>query len=481
MPGKIRKKAASPEQQKLMGIAHALQKGTAKKSTASKTAKDLAKSMDPGDVTAMASTKHKDIRKKAKKESMMIEKLYAVRKPHSDMNEADLVVEFNPLEGIQRLNIMQDDVHSVHATAEDAQQIAAEAYKSCMDEAFQLEEKKGKVGDKLKKTINHLEKQRKAHVDMATKDPKNASQHKKHIAKLASQIDDLMSKMERIEKSKKNVEKVEDKKEDKKKSKLKENADSSKIKIGVDYHGTEEEFNQEIAKFNLKGEFGDTAVKKMGTNTILTGTLDNITKFLHASKGSNFNLSEKNLKEDDPLSKEVSDAKNMFVKDIIEKLKRVNIIDKNEDYFEIPEDLFNGAFISVVSAAINNNLSKKSPDEIKKSFLSPIIGKIEDGKYISKQEGADLYSIIWQALEHMGYNGNDFVKTQNKKSLGESKLEAEIGKTKTGDTTVIVKKDGVVLSKEEQLQLSDKEQQEIIMLKKKAIENARRMPQTIKK
>jgi hypothetical protein len=42
--------------------------------------------------------------------------------------------------------------------------------------------------------------------------PKNASQHKEHIAKLASQIDDLMSKMEKIEKSKKNVEKVEDKK-----------------------------------------------------------------------------------------------------------------------------------------------------------------------------------------------------------------------------------------------------------------------------
>jgi hypothetical protein len=50
---------------------------------------------------------------------------------------------------------------------------------------------------------------------MAKEDPKNASQHKEHIAKLASQIDDLISKMEKIEKSKKNVEKVEDKKKDK--------------------------------------------------------------------------------------------------------------------------------------------------------------------------------------------------------------------------------------------------------------------------
>jgi hypothetical protein len=104
----------------------------------------------------------------------------------------------------------------VHATAEDAQQIAAEVYKKCMDEALQLEEKKGKVGDKLKKTIDHLEKKRKEHVDMAKEDPKNASKHKEHIAKIATQIDDLMSKMEKIEKSKKNVEKVEDKKEEKK-------------------------------------------------------------------------------------------------------------------------------------------------------------------------------------------------------------------------------------------------------------------------
>lgn len=185
---------ASQQNKKLAGIVNALQKGGSKPSQASGHIKQ----------------------KKVKKENMGVASMYVVRKPNPDMNEADLVMELNPLEGLQPLNIMQDDVVSVHHDETEARRIAAEAYKSCMDEAFQLEEKKGKVGDKLKKTIDHLEKKRKEHVDMAKEDPKNASKHKEHIAKIATQIDDLMSKMEKIEKSKKNVEKVEDKKEVKK-------------------------------------------------------------------------------------------------------------------------------------------------------------------------------------------------------------------------------------------------------------------------
>lgn len=208
--------ATSQQQQKLMGIVHALQKGDIKPSSVSKKAQSMAKSMKPGDVTDFAGTKHKGLPKKVKKENMGVASMYVVRKPHADMKEADLVMELNPLEGIQPLNIMQDDVMSVHHDETEARRIAAEAYKNCMDEAFQLEEKKGKVGDKLKKAIDQLEKKRKEHVDMAKEDPKNASKHKEHIAKLATQIDDLMSKMEKIEKSKKSVENKEDEKEDKK-------------------------------------------------------------------------------------------------------------------------------------------------------------------------------------------------------------------------------------------------------------------------
>ena len=209
--------STSKQQQKLMGLVHALQKGTVKPGQASEKAQQMAKSMKKSDVKDFAATKHKGLPKKAKKENMGVASMYMVRKPYAGMQEADLVVEFNPLEGIQPLNIEMNNVHSVYATAEDAQEIAAEAYKKCMDESMKLEEKKAKVGDKIKKAIDQLEKKRKEHIDMAKEDPKSASKHKEHIAKIATQIDDLMSKMEKIEKSKKEIEKAEDdKKKDKK-------------------------------------------------------------------------------------------------------------------------------------------------------------------------------------------------------------------------------------------------------------------------
>jgi hypothetical protein len=127
-----------------------------------------------------------------------------------------------------------NDVHSVHATAEDAQQIAAEAYQKYCDEAIALEEKKDTTSGKIKKAIDQLEKKRKEHLTLAKDDPKSASKHKEHIAKIATQIDDLMTKLERIEKSKKQIEKEEDKKE------LKE-ADDKKMDISFvkDIHDEE--------------------------------------------------------------------------------------------------------------------------------------------------------------------------------------------------------------------------------------------------
>lgn len=206
--------ATSQQQQKLMGIVRALQKGDMKPSQASGKAKEMAKSMKKSDVKDFAATKHKGLPKKVKKEDYNPTKMYVVVKPNDNLDASGMIMELNPLEGIQPLNIMQDDVMAVHHDESEAQRIAAEAYDKYCNEVQALEEKKGKVGDKLKKTIDHLEKKRKEHIDMAKEDPKNASQHKEHIAKLASQIDDLMSKMEKIEKSKKNVEKKEDKKED---------------------------------------------------------------------------------------------------------------------------------------------------------------------------------------------------------------------------------------------------------------------------
>jgi hypothetical protein len=150
--------------------------------------------------------------KKVKKEGDA-SKMYLVRKPLDGMTAETLVLELNPLEGIQPLNIMQDDVLSVHHDETEAQRIAVEAYDKYCNEVQALEEKKGKTSDQIKKAIDKLEKKRKEHVDLAKEDPKNAAQHKEHIAKIAQQIDDLMSKMEKIEKSKKQIEKKEEKKD----------------------------------------------------------------------------------------------------------------------------------------------------------------------------------------------------------------------------------------------------------------------------
>ena len=203
--------AASQQQQKLMGLVHALQKGTVKPGQASKKAKEMAKSMKPSDVTKYAATKHKGLPKKVKKEENMgTPSMYVVTKPEHGSTAETMVVEFNPLMGLQEKGIEMHKVHSVHHDHEDARNIAGEAYQKWCDESMKLEEKKGKVGDKIKKAIDQLEKKRKEHIDMAKEDPKNASKHKEHIAKIATQIDDLMSKMEKIEKSKKEIKKEEE-------------------------------------------------------------------------------------------------------------------------------------------------------------------------------------------------------------------------------------------------------------------------------
>ena len=56
--------ATSQQQQKLMGIVRALQKGDVKPSSVSKKAQQMAKSMKPKDVKDFAATKHKGLPEK---------------------------------------------------------------------------------------------------------------------------------------------------------------------------------------------------------------------------------------------------------------------------------------------------------------------------------------------------------------------------------------------------------------------------------
>jgi hypothetical protein len=205
--------AVSKKQQKFMGIVHGLQKGTVKPSDVSKKAQNVAKQMKPSSATDFAATKHKGLPSKVKKESIdgAIDTLYMVKKPYSGCQLTDLVQPIDPLVGLGGSEIVPDHVHAVFADQDQAQSIAEGLYEEHGQKMEALEEKKNDVASKITKAIEEFEKKRKEHVDAAKADPKNASQHKDKIAMMATKIDDLMSKLEKVERSKK----IEDKKEKK--------------------------------------------------------------------------------------------------------------------------------------------------------------------------------------------------------------------------------------------------------------------------
>ena len=202
--------AVSKKQQKFMGIVHGLQKGTVKPSEVSKKAQNVAKQMKPSSATDFAATKHKGLPSKVKKENVdgAIDTLYMVKKPFDGCNASSLVAPLDPLQGAQD---QADQVHGVFPDQDQAMAIAETLYEEYCAKMEALEEKKGAVTGKISSAIDSLEKKRKEHVDMAKEDPKNASQHKDKIAMLATKIDDLMSKLEKVERSKKAKEEKKDK------------------------------------------------------------------------------------------------------------------------------------------------------------------------------------------------------------------------------------------------------------------------------
>jgi len=67
--GEITEKSVSKQQQKLMGLALSVKKGETPKSKVSKSVKDMAKKMSKSDLEDFASTKHKGLPEKKKKET----------------------------------------------------------------------------------------------------------------------------------------------------------------------------------------------------------------------------------------------------------------------------------------------------------------------------------------------------------------------------------------------------------------------------
>jgi hypothetical protein len=209
--------AKSKAQQKLMGMVHATQTGQIK-APSEKVAK-LAKSMTKKSAGDYASTKHKGLPKKVKKKSIKenmdyenkVGSMHMVQKPYSGCNVAGMVYEIDPITGIQQHGVDAQTVHGIYPTPEEAQKVAEKLYNEHMGEMKKLEEKKGKVATKLTSAITKLEKKHKDLMEMAKANPKEAATHKAAISEIQTKIQELMDKLQMVEKSKKPIETEEEK------------------------------------------------------------------------------------------------------------------------------------------------------------------------------------------------------------------------------------------------------------------------------
>ena len=157
--------------------------------------------------------------KKTKKESIegALDTVYAVQKPYSGCQLTSLVQPIDPLVGLGGSEVMPDNIHAVYPDQEMAQSAAETLYNEHVIQEKALEEKKMHVIKKIKGAIDTLEKQRKESVNMIKENPKDANTHKEKVAHIATQMEDLVNNLQRIEMSKKDLEKKEEKKDKKEK------------------------------------------------------------------------------------------------------------------------------------------------------------------------------------------------------------------------------------------------------------------------
>ena len=138
--------------------------------------------------------------------------IYAVQKPVThDCACTDLIHKVDPITGIQSMGIEPDQIHGIYNDEMVANQIAEKIHKEFVDAALALEKKKHTVIEKIKKTMNKLEKARTERMGMIKENPLGAHDHKNKVAELTHTLDELTTKLEMIEKSKKNIQKNEEK------------------------------------------------------------------------------------------------------------------------------------------------------------------------------------------------------------------------------------------------------------------------------
>ena len=234
--------------------------------------------------------------KKTIKENMEYEnkvgQLYVVQKPSAGCDMAGMVYEVDPITGIQPHGVDAQTVHGVYASMEEAQKVAEKLYDGHMTGMKKLEEKKGKVTDKLTKTISNLEKKQKSMMEMAKANPKEASMHKSKISEIQAKIQELMDKLEMVEKSKTPIE---EKEEDKKS--LKENVGERKWKIGDKFTAKASDVVYTISKVSEKtpNEVIITYTDRKGKNHVSPTWISHVDHFFN--KGAWELVEEKNMQE----------------------------------------------------------------------------------------------------------------------------------------------------------------------------------------
>jgi uncharacterized protein (UPF0335 family) len=149
--------------------------------------------------------------KKTKKQTIegSLGEVYIVDQPYDGCQVGQLVTKTSPITGVDPER--QQNVAAVFPSMEMAQSFAEGLYTEYCMKKEALEEKKNKVTEALKKTLGELEKRRSGVMETIKENPMRAKESRHTIAQLTEKIDELMTKLERIELSKENLEKGKDK------------------------------------------------------------------------------------------------------------------------------------------------------------------------------------------------------------------------------------------------------------------------------
>jgi DNA repair exonuclease SbcCD ATPase subunit len=219
----------------------------------------------------MKTEKKKPVKEEAFGATGALNQVFAVQKPYSGCQLTSLVKPIDPLLGVGAGHeIAPEKVHAVYPTKDLADKAADALFLEFQKSEKALEEKKHMTAEKIKKTMDELEKKRKTHVDMIKENPKDSQKHRGKVAELAHQIDELVNTLEKIEKSKKNLDEKNkgDKKELKEalkkvfaKKKIKEaltkkdklsSAEYQKEKKKADFKASDWKWNKEEDLYNKK-------------------------------------------------------------------------------------------------------------------------------------------------------------------------------------------------------------------------------------